>query len=89
MPNTSNASGFFTKPLQGKQLKVLRDVIMGEKNSHSLHILNDSALKERIGKDVNHIMRGQKYKMMTYAQIVTGKISQSTNTNRVRFENTH
>ena len=84
--------------MQGKQLKVLRDVIMGEKNSHSLHILNDSALKERIDKGNFHENRNvtaeslnegektRKGERATYAQIVTGNKSQDAKVKTVRFE---
>ena len=42
-------AGYFTKPILGKLFTVMRDIIMGYKNTNDLSKFEASPIKERLG----------------------------------------
>ena len=48
-PTYKMVADYFSKPLQGKVFKFMRDVIMGYKNTDELHKFEPSPIKERLG----------------------------------------
>ncbi len=51
LPDTEDASGFFTKPLQGALLTKFRDIIMGYEHVGSLDLDPMPGPEERVGSE--------------------------------------